>query len=88
MEMHLESKMEQHVRIKGIGDKPVRIHFERGETIHTESSYKFTSELISDELEQSGFRQVEMWQNPDSLFGLSLSEATTATTESQRMCNS
>jgi L-histidine Nalpha-methyltransferase len=75
VEMHLESKVEQYVRISINGDKPMWIHFEAGETIHTESSYKFTSKRISDELERSGFRQVEMWQDPESLFGLSLSEA-------------
>jgi len=75
VEMHLESKVEQYVRISTTGDKPMGIHFEAGETIHTESSYKFTSKRISDELERSGFRQVEMWQDPESLFGLSLSEA-------------
>jgi L-histidine N-alpha-methyltransferase len=87
MEMHLESKVEQYVRIKGIGDKPLRIRFERGETIHTESSYKFTSELISDELEQSGLGRLRCGGSQLPLRSLSLSEAITVTAESQRMCN-
>lgn len=41
IEMHLESTQAQ---IVDVVDAELHLHFLRGETIHTENSYKFTSE--------------------------------------------
>lgn len=43
IEMHLESLRRQTVRIPGAG---IEVPFEKGETIHTESSYKFDLEQV------------------------------------------
>ena len=50
IEMHLESLAPQTVHIDGRA-----IHFQRGETIHTENSYKFTEASLTALLESAGF---------------------------------
>lgn len=50
IEMHLESLAQQTVRIEGR-----MIRFSRGETIHTENSYKFTEERLKDLLASADF---------------------------------
>ena len=57
VEMHLISKVEQEVKISGIGEI---ISFREGEKIHTESSYKFTAEQIENLIEGS-FQVVQTW---------------------------
>ena len=49
-----------------------RFHFEAGETIHTENSYKYAPEHIAGMAAQSGFRPGRTWTDPDRLFSLSL----------------
>jgi uncharacterized SAM-dependent methyltransferase len=51
MEMHIESTQEQYVTIEHAG---LDLHFEADETIHTESSYKFTCESIQSLLHAAG----------------------------------
>lgn len=52
IEMHLVSKKEQDVRVKHAG----RFHFARGETIHTENSYKYTVGQIEELAQKSGLK--------------------------------
>jgi len=65
MEMHLRSTREQIVRVDG-----QRIRFRAGETIHTESSYKFTDERFAALAAEGGFRLVRTWKDPESLFSV------------------
>jgi dimethylhistidine N-methyltransferase len=69
VEMHLESTKEQVVYIRDID---VSIHFEEGETIHTENSYKFTDEMISEIASDAGLRVNKTWKDPKNYFGLCL----------------
>lgn len=69
IEMHLVSKEEQEVRIKGL---EMTVHFRRGETIHTENSYKFTDEMIEDIAFRSGFNIINSWKDIKKYFSLIL----------------
>ncbi|HEX8925769.1 MAG TPA: L-histidine N(alpha)-methyltransferase [Terriglobales bacterium] len=61
IEMHLESLREQTVYVAALS---LNIHFERGETIHTENSYKFTMPMIRSITENSGFKLERTWSDP------------------------
>lgn len=54
IEMHLESLVEQEVRLAG-----TEIGFAKGETIHTESSRKYTAERLDALARETGWRVVE-----------------------------
>ncbi|MEX2431231.1 MAG: L-histidine N(alpha)-methyltransferase [Dehalococcoidia bacterium] len=71
IEMHLVAEARQDVQIPGIG---LLVRIEAGESIWTESSYKFTRESLSDSLSAAGLRLVELYTNedPEQLFGLAL----------------
>ena len=73
VEMHLVAEREQHVHIPGAS---MEVTFEAGETIWTESSYKYRPEDIVRVLELTGFRQVEQWIDEIDGFALTLVEAT------------
>lgn len=69
VEMHLVSLEEQEVYIKEIDET---IHFGKGETIHTENSYKFTDDII-DELASSAELMVDKrWKDENNWFELCL----------------
>ncbi|MGH8161734.1 MAG: L-histidine N(alpha)-methyltransferase [Gammaproteobacteria bacterium] len=70
VEMHLESLVEQTVRLGGES-----FRFAIGETIHTESSYKYTDELFSALSAAGGFRIAQIWKDPERLFGVYYLEA-------------
>ena len=72
VEMHLVSLQAQDVRLNGA----VRIRFEAGETIWTESSYKYTEDSIADLGLQTGFAVSTQWIDPEAEFALTLFEAT------------
>jgi dimethylhistidine N-methyltransferase len=67
IEMHLVSTKDQTVRIAG-----QRIRFERGETIHTENSYKHTPERFTSIAADAGWECHAMWTDPGRLFALYL----------------
>ena len=67
IEMHLESCTDQTVRI---GDHA--FDFEAGETIHTENSYKFSSDEFQALAQSAGFDHVQSWSDPENLFGVML----------------
>ncbi len=72
VEMHLESLAAQRVSISGLG---IGVGFARGETIHTENSYKFTPERVAALLAQAGFAVRERWTDDRGWFGVYLAAA-------------
>ena len=69
IEMHLESTREQDVSIE---EANLDLHFVRGETIHTENSYKFTDQSIRSLLEEVGFRIEGAWKDGCCWYTLTL----------------
>ena len=65
MEMHLVSKQTQLVRVEAC---QAEFGFVRDESIWTESSYKFTPEVVREMGEQAGFRCRERWIDSESRF--------------------
>jgi uncharacterized SAM-dependent methyltransferase len=61
--MHLESLADQVVEVAGTA-----ITFRRGETIHTENSYKFTEDGFAALAAAAGWRVQRSWRDPASLF--------------------
>ena len=72
IESHLVSQVEQTVCITGAG---CCIRFEAGESIWTESSYKYEPDTISEMGERAGFGVRHQWIEPQSRFALTLFEA-------------
>jgi L-histidine Nalpha-methyltransferase len=69
IEMHLVSLRKQEVRIPAAD---LSVTFERGETIWTESSYKYTADDIVDFVTGLGFRCHEQWIDPAARFSTML----------------
>ncbi|GGG96301.1 L-histidine N(alpha)-methyltransferase [Silvibacterium dinghuense] len=69
IEMHLESLIAQTVSIPALH---LEVRFARGETIHTENSYKFTPESIASIIERAGFALTRCWSDPRQWFGVYL----------------
>jgi L-histidine Nalpha-methyltransferase len=69
IEMHLESLMAHDV---SIGALDLSVAFRRGETIHTENSYKYTSQGVQHLLAQTGFTVFEDWTDAHRWFGVFL----------------
>jgi dimethylhistidine N-methyltransferase len=65
IEMHLVSEVDQRVRVCDCV-----IRFRKGETIHTESSHKYTLPGFKALAEQAGLRVEEVWTDRDSLFSV------------------
>jgi dimethylhistidine N-methyltransferase len=65
IEMHLVSLHEQCV---AVGER--HVHFAPGETIHTESSYKYTPDGFGAMARKAGFAASQMWTDPHALFGV------------------
>ena len=73
VEMHLVSTRAQEVRIPAA---ELTLAFEEGETIWTESSYKYEPELLAREFRHAGFAMKHQWVDEPSRFALSLIAAT------------
>lgn len=70
VEMHLRSRRHHQVELPALGKT---IEFEKGETLHTEISRKFTRESVDELLTAAGF-ELAQWYVPDNdWFALSLS---------------
>lgn len=69
IEMYLKSSTEQDVFISDLNQK---FHFNRGERIHTENSYKFTLDQIENLAVQVGLDIVNQWFDDDRFFNLTL----------------
>jgi dimethylhistidine N-methyltransferase len=72
VEMHLVSTRRQRVTIPAASRT---IAFEAGETIWTESSYKFQPDGIVSALDAAGFRRIEQWVDEADGFAVTLVEA-------------
>ena len=72
IEMHLESLIAQAAPIRELG---LTVDFRRGESIHTENSYKFTRETVGGLLERGGFAIESSWSDARGWFGVYLAEA-------------
>lgn len=64
-EMHVETRLEVEVRWPG-GKR----HFEAGERIHTENSYKYRAEEFDGLLRRAGFRNITAWTDQRNWFAL------------------
>jgi len=69
IEMHLESTQDQDVSIE---EADLDVHFMRGETIHTENSYKFTDQGIRSVLDEAGFAIRGAWKDGRGWYTLTL----------------
>jgi uncharacterized SAM-dependent methyltransferase len=72
IEMHLVSQRRQIIRL---GSES--FHFEEGETIHTENSYKYTAQEFQQLAREAGWHPKMLWTDRDGLFNvhyLSLSD--------------
>lgn len=67
VEMHLVSRKDQTVTVSGEA-----FRFTEGETIHTESSYKFDKEGLADLASAGGWRIEKTWIAPEHPFALAL----------------
>jgi L-histidine N-alpha-methyltransferase len=65
IEMHLLSRHAQSVQLAG-----QHIAFAPGETIHTESSYKYTPESFLALAQEAGFARHRLWSDPADWFGV------------------
>jgi L-histidine Nalpha-methyltransferase len=72
VEMHLVSTRSQQVRVPAAS---IDVTFTPGETIWTESSYKYEPDHIVSMLERTGFGPVGQWVDDDARFALTLVEA-------------
>ena len=63
IEMHLVSRCAQTVVFEGES-----YGFEEGDTLHTENSYKFTTQGLRRLAERAGFRPGPVWTDPQRLF--------------------
>jgi dimethylhistidine N-methyltransferase len=69
IEMHLVSRQRQTVEIRAID---LRVSFEAGESIWTESSYKYTEAAIEHMGAAAGFSIRQQWIDGDARFALTL----------------
>jgi L-histidine Nalpha-methyltransferase len=69
IEMHLESLRAQTVAIRGAG---LEVSFAAGETIHTESSYKFDPEQVEELAAQTGMELRRSWSDRARQFSSNL----------------
>jgi dimethylhistidine N-methyltransferase len=71
IEMHLVSRRAQTVRVPGAG---IEVALDAGETIWTESSYKYQLGDVAVMLERAGFRVSRHWVDEAAQFALTLGE--------------
>ena len=72
IEMHLVACRAQHVRVEAA---ELDVHFEAGERIWTESSYKYSPDGITALLRSCGFAVTAQWIDAGDRFALTLAEA-------------
>lgn len=69
IEMHLVSTKDQDIEIT---DLDIVVSFKKGETIHTENSYKFNDDIIMDFADAAGLDWITTWNDPKKYFAMSL----------------
>ncbi|HEY2860481.1 MAG TPA: L-histidine N(alpha)-methyltransferase [Terracidiphilus sp.] len=72
MEMHLESRIHQAVAIPSLD---LQLTFARGETIHTENSYKYRAGQAEALLREAGFESDRTWTDDRGWFAVCLAHA-------------
>jgi L-histidine N-alpha-methyltransferase len=72
IEMHLESRGAQRVRIPALD---MRLSFKAGETIHTENSYKYRPGQAEALLGEAGFETAHTWTDERGWFAVCLGRA-------------
>ncbi|QNI38453.1 L-histidine N(alpha)-methyltransferase [Edaphobacter albus] len=76
IEMHLVSSRAQQIHIPANSSGPsFTLGFARGESIHTENSYKFTPERTQRLLQSAGFALDRTWKDEQQLFAVNLATA-------------
>ena len=65
IEMHLVSQKSQKIKV---GDHTIK--FSKGESIHTESSYKYTLKEFQKLAGAAGFKPIQVWTDVDELFSV------------------
>ena len=65
IEMHIVSAEAQEIQVANQS-----FTFNKGESVHTENSYKYTIEMFSALAQQAGFRCENIWQDKDNLFSV------------------
>jgi L-histidine N-alpha-methyltransferase len=65
VEMHLFSDTAQDVAIDALG---MTVHFEPGESIHTESSYKYDPKQVEALADETGFKVAQTWTDQAKTF--------------------
>jgi L-histidine Nalpha-methyltransferase len=73
IEMHLFSREAQAVKIKALD---LEVHFDKGESIHTENSYKFDLSTLSALASTTGFHLTKTWFDTHHHFSFNLLTAT------------
>lgn len=70
IEMHLVSKRDQSLRINGCS-----FEFKAGESIHTESSYKYAPDEFKNLAWDAGWKSRKVWLDPQQYFSVHLLES-------------
>tara|TARA_B100000315_G_scaffold257085_1_gene304743 strand:+ start:4213 stop:5193 length:981 start_codon:yes stop_codon:yes gene_type:complete len=65
IEMHLTSRLDQSIEIGG-----QQFNFQKGESIHTENSYKYSIDEFIELAGGSGFGSVKAWTDADDYFSI------------------
>ncbi|GLS27818.1 L-histidine N(alpha)-methyltransferase [Marinibactrum halimedae] len=65
IEMHLCSQVDQRVEIAG-----QEFRFSQGESIHTENSYKYSTQHLHQLFSRTGYRVVDFWTDPNQYFSV------------------
>ena len=79
IEMHLESKLDQQVRIGAIGKM---FYFKKGETIHTENSYKYSLPRLNKLVKKAGLQVIRNFTDPNIHYTLILLKKVSNATKS------
>jgi len=79
IEMHLESKLDQEVRVGAIKKT---FHFKKGETIHTENSYKYSQNNLNELVKNAGLEMIQCFIDPKKQYTLILLKKVSGTTKS------
>lgn len=69
VEMHLESTEDQDISIDALD---MRVHFDAGERIHTESSHKYDRSRLEGLLEEAGLKRVQSFKDQNASFAVHL----------------
>lgn len=75
IEMHLQAKQDVALHWSGYGEATTQRSFVKGERIHTENSYKWTTQSFSDLLQNAGFARPVVWTDADAKFAVMWAEA-------------